>query len=83
MNNWLTRFLGFHDKKQAEKSKEVVSYAQDKKEQYESDMDDIRELARKAHKQAQKSLKEAAKTVKITEDVTQRLQVVVDKRRIS
>ena len=81
-NLWLFRLLGFHDKKQAEKSKEVTEYARGKQDQYEAEMQDIRKMVKKAHHAASLSLRHAQKTVKITEDITQRIAVVSEKRRL-
>ena len=81
-NNWLFRFLGLHDKKQKERTEDVAQYVHKKKNKFTADMLDIQIRAKHAHNEAKKSLKHAQKTVRITEDITQRLAIVTEKRRL-
>lgn len=81
-NSWIFRLLGLHDRKQKEKSEEVAQYVHNKKNKYTAEMLEIQMQAKHAHNEAKKSLKHALKTVKITEDITQKIALVSEKRRL-
>lgn len=83
MSNWVTRFLGIHDKKQAKAAKAATEYAQEKKQEYQHTMDSIQQEVKESQVEVKKSVEKAKKTVRITEDITHKIALVVEKRRLS
>lgn len=69
MTNFLSRFLGLHDKKQEQKSEEVADYVHKKKNQFTADMGKVQIQTRKVHKKTLQAQVESDKLVRIVNDI--------------
>lgn len=83
INPSIFRIFGRHDKKQEQESQDVIDMAGEKKQEFSDTMDKLLDQSKKLHAKAITNLKNSQDIVRITEDITQKIAVVTEKRRIN
>lgn len=73
--NWFKRMLGLNDKKQKERTQEVIEYVAEKKDLFNKDIVQLHKQAKKVHAQASKTTEESANLLLLVADVTTKLAV--------
>ena len=70
MTNFIARFLGLHDKKQAQESEQVAQYVNRKKDKFTNDMLRVQQQAKRTHKTTLQAYEESVKLTEMVESVT-------------
>lgn len=72
----IRKLLGLHDKDQAERTRLVSEYAEDKKNKFNKEMQKINRQAKKVHTRAMQAESESLKLKRMVDDVTKKIAIV-------
>lgn len=73
--NWLKQFFGTSDKAQKQQAKEVASYVDDKKIQFNKDMKKIHQQAKVVHRKTRQVYESSLELNKTVEDVAKKIAI--------